>query len=104
VKEKLFARRKNEVLSAVNALQNPVLEFHPSCPFIAVLPDTVATTECNAAPDALIAVPRVTCSTPQHRPNEIRAAYFLPLRYECGLLIENPCLKRPSPRRFVPQK
>jgi len=32
VEEKLFARRKNEVLSAVNALQNPVLEFHPSAP------------------------------------------------------------------------
>jgi hypothetical protein len=57
VEEKLFARRKYEVLPAVNALQNPVLEFHPSCPFVAVLPDTVATTECNAAPDALIAVP-----------------------------------------------
>jgi hypothetical protein len=62
VKEKLFPSRKNEILPAVNALQNPVLEFHPSCPFVAVLPDTVATAECTAAPDAFIAVPRVTCS------------------------------------------
>lgn len=54
VEEKLFSRGKNEVLPAVNALQNPVLEFHPSCPFVAVLSNTVATPECNAAPDAFI--------------------------------------------------
>ena len=54
MEEQLFPGRENEVLSAVNALQNSVLEFHPSCPFVAVLPDTVATAECNAAPDALI--------------------------------------------------
>ena len=54
VEEKLFSRGKDEILPAVNALQNSVLEFHPSCPFVAVRSDTVATTECNAAPDAFI--------------------------------------------------
>lgn len=32
VEEKLFPGRENEILSAINALQNPVLEFHPSAP------------------------------------------------------------------------
>ena len=54
MEEQLFSRGKDEILPAVNALQNPVLEFHPSCPFVAVLSNTVATTECNAAPDAFI--------------------------------------------------
>src|SRR5512146_2873965 len=54
VEEQLFSRGKNETLPAVNARQHPVMEFHPSCPFIAERSNTVATTECNAAPDAFI--------------------------------------------------
>jgi hypothetical protein len=101
VKEKLFARRKNEILPAVNALQIPVLKFHPSCPFVAVLPDTVATAECNAAPDALIAVSRVTCSTQQRGQTE--STLLLPTTaYECGLHYEIQANHDPSPRRIGP--
>ncbi len=98
VEEKLLSRGENEILPAVNALQNPVLEFHPSCPFVAVLSNTVATTECNAAPDAFIRRVQSYVFDRQCEMTTLLVTYHCVMNADCDL---NPY--DPSPDESPPQ-
>ncbi len=86
MEKQLFPGRENEILTAIHALQNPVLEFH-ELPLVAVLPDTVGNhLSTPRLPGALMRRALAFCS-----PLRCRLRCIVTASYKCAMSPDNSC-------------